>query len=309
MFGIAEKEVNESEAVASPENILKDITSLKFDSLSKNELTVYGEKASSAILEKINQSAERIARAKRRASDAENMEIGIFGRGTAKKTDATAQAVVATNEAVHEMNELMRALIVYTQLNGKLSKVMNSAMARMMAEGFKDRDGHLVELNQNGEEFANIVMQEAEDFATRQLEIENKQLEQSTKIEDIGNKSLKRSQENEKKISELKRIAQSEIKRNRTNIDANSSNIDANKSDIDANSSNIELNRSQIDENSTNIQAALSLANENHKLLIGRIKQLQEGMRKQQEKIESVNNSVYLLLVKRDLIIALQKRS
>jgi hypothetical protein len=287
MFGIAEKETTQPEVVASPEQVLKEITSLKFDSLSRNQLTAYGEKASSAILEKINQSAERIALAKRRASDAESMKTGIFG-GTAKKTDATATAVVATNEAVHEMNELMRALIVYTQLNSKLSKVMNGAMARMMAEGFKDRDGHLVELNQNGEDFANIVMQEAEDFSTRQLEVENMQSEQSAKIEDINKQSLKRSQENENKISELKRIAQSEVKRNRANIDANKSIIDENKFDIDANSSSIESNKSKIDENSTNIQTVLSRANQNHKMQVGNIKLLQEGMKKQQERIASL---------------------
>lgn len=293
----------DTEVVESPDTVLKEVSSLQFESLSHDELTAYGEKASSAILAKIQFSSERIARAKRKSSDAESMEVG-FIRGPSKneKISAVAEGLVATNEAIHEMNELMRALITYTQLNGKLSKVMNGAMAKMISKGFKDRDGHIVTLNENGEEFAKIVMGEAEEFSNRQLEVEKLQAGQSKQIKDIKDESLKRSQENEEKISTLREHTESLVKKNSTNVAANKTGIKANSSSINANSSNINANSSNIDSNRSKIEEALSKIDENYESQVGEIKLLKRVVMKQQEKIALLEK--HSLKVERASLIA-----
>ena len=204
------KEASDGDVEVEKENVRNTISSIDFDLLKPDDLKLYGERVAIAILEKINNAAERIASAKSRSKRAANMDTGIFG-GTAKKATATSDALVATNEALHEMNELMRALIVYTQLNGKLSKVMNSAMARMMAEGFKNHSGDLVELNKNGEEFAQVVMQEAEDFASRQLEIELLQQKQAEAIKSVEVGSDQKARVLAKQIVELQKKREAHV--------------------------------------------------------------------------------------------------
>lgn len=213
------------------EDVLQEVSTINFEVLKKDELESYGEKVAIAIMEKIHESSKKIATAKSRAADAESMKTGWLGK-TAKKTNATANAVVATNEAVHEMNELMRALIVYTQLNGKLSKAMNSAMARMMTEGFKNHGGDIVELNKNGEEFVQIVMKEAEDFANRQLEIELLQQKHSDELRNVDQGSKQRAQEIENKIKILKQRTHEHVIEIRSEL---SSKIDQSMSRSDEN--------------------------------------------------------------------------
>lgn len=204
------EKASDSDVEVEEENVLNAISTIDFDLLNHDELKLYGERVAAAILEKINDAAERIARAKNRSKRAADMDTGFFG-GTSKKAKATSDALVATNEALHEMNELMRALIVYTQLNGKLSKVMNSAMARMMAEGFKNHSGDLVELNKNGEEFAQVVMQEAEDFASRQLEIELLQQKQAEAIKSVEAGSDQKARVLARQIVELQKKREAHV--------------------------------------------------------------------------------------------------
>jgi hypothetical protein len=204
------EKASDSDVEVEDENVLNTISTIDFDLLKPGDLKVYGEQVATAILEKINDAAERIALAKSCSKRAANMDTGIFG-GTSKKATATSDALVLTNEALHEMNELMRALIVYTQLNGKLSKVMNSAMARMMAEGFKNHSGDLVELNKNGEEFAQVVMQEAEDFSSRQLEIEVLQQKQAEAIKSVEVGSDQKARVLAKQIVELQKKREAHV--------------------------------------------------------------------------------------------------
>lgn len=266
---------------ATAEDVLKEVSTLNFEALKKDELDSYGEKVATAIMEKIHESSERIATAKRRAADAENMDTGWFGK-TSKKTNATAKAVVATNEAVHEMNELMRALIVYTQLNGKLSKAMNSAMARMMAEGFKNHGGDIVELNKNGEEFAQIVMQEAEDFATRQLQIELLQQKHSDELKSVDQGSKQRAQEIENKIHILKQKTEDHVVEIRSEL---SSKIDSSMSRSDENDA---LHQRLIDDLQKTTETINRESIEQDKIHTNQILALNKELKKQKLIIEEL---------------------
>jgi hypothetical protein len=232
------EKASDSDVEVEDENVLNTISTIDFDLLKPGDLKVYGEQVATAILEKINDAAERIALAKSRSKRAANMDTGFFS-GTSKKATATSDALVLTNEALHEMNELMRALIVYTQLNGKLSKVMNSAMARMMAEGFKNHSGDLVELNKNGEEFAQVVMQEAEDFSSRQLEIEVLQQKQAEAIKSVEAGSDEKARALAGQISELQKKREAHVANVQTELTAR----------IEGNLARIESTMSRSDEN------------------------------------------------------------
>lgn len=220
------------------DNILEIISSVNFDLLKPDDLKVYGERVAAAILEKINDAAKRIAAAKVSSERAAAMDPGMWGK-TSKKATATSDALVATNEAIHEMNELMRALIVYTQLNGKLSKVMNEAMSHLMVKGFKDHTGQIVELNKNGEEFAQIVMQEAEDFSSRQLEIELLQQKQAEAIKSVEAGSDEKARVLAGQISELQKKREAHVANVQLELTAR----------IEGNMARIESTMSRSDEN------------------------------------------------------------
>ncbi len=220
------------------DNILEIISSVNFDLLKPDDLKVYGERVAAAILEKINDAAEQIATAKKRSEEANAMDTGLFGK-TSKKATATSDALVDTNKAIHEMNQLMRALIVYTQLNGKLSKVMNKAMSHLIKKGFTDQTGQLVELNKNGEEFAQIVMQEAEDFATRQLEIELLQQKQAEAIKSVEAGSDEKARVLATQIAELQKKREAHVSNVQAELTAR----------IEGNMARIESTMSRSDEN------------------------------------------------------------
>ncbi|WP_430462746.1 hypothetical protein ACQUQU_08140 [Thalassolituus sp. LLYu03] len=275
---VATKKVSKDTA----EDVLKEISTINFEVLRKDELDTYGEKVATAIMEKIHESSERIATAKRKSKDAEKMEINFLGFGTSKKAEATSEALVATNEAVHEMNELMRALIVYTQLNGKLSKAMNSAMARMMAEGFKNHGGDIVELNKNGEEFAQIVMQEAEDFANKQLQIELLQQKHSDELRSVDQGSKQRAQEIENKIHILKQKTEDHVVEIRSEL---SSKIDSSMSRSDENDA---LHQRLIDDLQKTTETINRESVEQDKIHTNQILALNKELKKQKVIIEEL---------------------
>lgn len=169
-------------------NTLAIIDSADLTKLEHKEVVSLAERASRDILQKIKEASVRIEGAKSEAEKAKTMKAGWLGK-TAKKTDATADALVRTNEAVAEMHSLVQESIRFTQLNGQLSKAMHLAMSKMVVEGFKNRDGEIVHLNDSGAEFAQILMEEAESFSEKQLEIEMLQAKQAEEIRSVADGS------------------------------------------------------------------------------------------------------------------------
>lgn len=169
-------------------SVLKVIENTDISSLDNRRINSLAAEAAKEILLKINNAAQRIEQAKNSANAARSMKSGWFGK-TRRKADATADALTHTNTAVADMNALIQESVKFTQINAQLSKAMHMAMSKMMAEGFKDRDGHLISLNESGEEFANLLLQEAEDFSERQLEIETLQARQAEELQSVRESS------------------------------------------------------------------------------------------------------------------------
>lgn len=185
-------------------NTLAIIDSADLTKLDHKKVVSLAEQASQDILWKIKEASVRIEDAKSEAEKAKTMKAGWFGK-TGKKTDATADALVRTNEAVADMHALVQESIRFTQLNGQLSKAMHLAMSKMVVEGFKDRDGEIVHLNDSGAEFAQILMEEAESFSEKQLEIETLQARQANEIRSVAEGSERLAEQLGNDIERLKK--------------------------------------------------------------------------------------------------------
>lgn len=164
------------------------VTESKLQKMSQKELENFAEEKSKLILEKIESSTQKIAEAKEQAEIASNMSGGWFGR-TRRKADATADAVIATNEAVAEMNALLQESIRFTCVSIGFAQAMSKHISALMVKGFETSNGEYMKLSSDSKEQAMYIIQQADAFAKNQLEVETKQAKQDEKI-DIINKKL-----------------------------------------------------------------------------------------------------------------------
>ena len=174
-----------------------DITPAEIQKLAKDK--------SVEILQKINATAKRIAEAKEEADSAKAMKSGWFGK-TRKKADATANAVVATNKALSEMNDLLQESIRFTCSSIEFAQAMHKTMAYMMVNGFKDANGKITRLSSDSKETVQLIIDEADDFVTKQLAVEKKQMEIHRRLDEKDEIDAKQS----RLLEELKTIFEDE---------------------------------------------------------------------------------------------------
>lgn len=160
------------------------ITSSQIEKMTPSQLEKFAEEKSKFILEKIELSTKKIAEAKEVAKAAKQLKTGAFGK-TQKKADATANAVIVTNEAVAEMNEILKESIKFTCSSIDFAQAMAKYMLTFIQDGFKNQDGELVKLSSDSEEQAMFIVHKAEEYANNQLEIDVKQAAQDSKIDNL----------------------------------------------------------------------------------------------------------------------------
>ena len=158
------------------------------------------------IYTRINSVSERIKEAKEDAEDASNMDVGMFGK-TSKKATATSKALVRTNEAIAEMNDLIQEAIVFTKSSIEYSTIMMQAMSRMVEHGFKNTNGEIVELNESGTEFAEIIMSQADEYTNRHLQLVELQEKQKQGLDIAKLQSDENDERLENQIKKLKKLS------------------------------------------------------------------------------------------------------
>jgi DNA repair exonuclease SbcCD ATPase subunit len=155
------------------------------EDMSPKDLKALAEQKATEILQKINDTSIRIAEAKENAKAAQEMKAGgFFGGRTKKKLEATSNAVVKTNEAVSELNNLVQESVRFTCASIQFAQVMHKTMAHLLVKGFKDTDGNIQKLSGSSKEAVETIMAEAEDFVQKQLAVEKKQAEMQSKLDE-----------------------------------------------------------------------------------------------------------------------------
>lgn len=184
----------------------KELKIIDTSNLTTGEIKNIAEEKATYILLKIKENNSRVTIAKQKANDAKNMKIGLFGIGNKKKTNGIANAVVATNEALAEMNELIQECIRFSCASIKFATTMSETISRMVVSGFKNRDGKIIHLTNAEKEMAEMIISEADNFTKNQLEMEHKQLEQNERIQSINQKMSIKDKVDKEQTERLNKI-------------------------------------------------------------------------------------------------------
>ena len=198
--------------------------------MSNEELAKYAENKAKEILSLIDQSCKKVKAAKDDAENAKRTKT-FWGLWTKAKLDATAAASVKTNEAMAELINLQKESITFTCVSVEFAHVMHQTMARMMAAGFRDANGNIRELDENTQQFAQHILDEAERFVKNQKAVENELNKQGESI----NAVTKIAEDNRRRLAEkddLDKKQEEGIAANRKSIDENHEAIHSNRTQI-----------------------------------------------------------------------------
>lgn len=169
---------------------LKDIkTKLSSENLDKKELEKLADDISRQILiaiEKSNQSIKDAEESLKYASyidtsgsDLKNiLSFGVFGDSKTdkiqKRQNLESKFHYRTLEAIKDINNLIQESIKFTRINAQFSMLMNYAIANLVAKGFKDSNNNHKQICKETEEFAQIIMEEAQNWAEEKLKEEER---------------------------------------------------------------------------------------------------------------------------------------
>ncbi len=137
------------------------------------------------IAAKIQESQQNIQNAKNASEAAEKFKNKWYQFGSGEKVNAVSSALTMTNEAVSELNTIIREVLNFSILNIDFARTLNQAMAKIVKDGFKDRDGNVVQLTKDSEEVVQFIMNQAEQFTVNQETVEQKQQEIDLKVHEI----------------------------------------------------------------------------------------------------------------------------
>jgi len=213
---------------------------------SPEDLRALAAKKAAEIFQKISESNTRIADAKKEADAANAMETGWFGK-TGAKTNAIAKALVATEIALAEMNDLIQESVRFTCASIEFSRIMRETMARMMVEGFRDRDGNIKQLSHDSQEAVQSIIDDADNFVRQQHEVEKKQAELRRRLDEKDKFDAEQNQ----RLEKLKDIFETEREKINKTFDKKNK-IDKEQSERLENLQKLLAEKNQIDEKQEN---------------------------------------------------------
>ncbi|MGG7047741.1 MULTISPECIES: hypothetical protein [unclassified Campylobacter] len=228
-------------------NLVKDeVYSVEvLDKISDSELEKLAKKKASEILRNIHSASLKIKDAQELAEKANDIDTGgsdwsnllTFGYAGKSAEDklrdaqkATNTALIKTNEAVAELNNIVQESVKFTQLTGKFSRYLSSAMAFVLKNGLKNANGKIVKLSGESAQTFSSIIDAADRFAANHVKLEQthdelKQLiseqEQISKLQTRQIDELNEALQSKYKIDESQEKAIGENAKNIENILAN----------------------------------------------------------------------------------------
>ena len=152
----------------------------------EEQLKVLVEKTTENIFSNIVRITEKIEKSKQLVKDAENAKGNFLGFGkTAKRTELNTKAISQQNEALVEINVLIKESVTLTCCSIFFKKNMVEAMSIMMVSGFKDVDGNTTILSDEQQKHAQVILQQAKNFVEHQTEYEARQEKQEIDIKTL----------------------------------------------------------------------------------------------------------------------------
>lgn len=204
----------------------------------EEQLKVLVEKTTENIFSNIVRVTEKIEKSKQLVKDAENAKGGWLGIGkTSQKTELNTKAISQQNEALVEINALIKESVTLTCCSIFFAKNMVEAMSIMMVSGFKDTDGNAKELSEDQKKHAQVIFQQVKNFVEHQTEYEARQEKQEGDI-----KALQKDMREKDSLDEQQ---SQNISENRENILKNQQTINQNREIIAKNAEAIERLKSK----------------------------------------------------------------
>lgn len=149
-----------------------------------------------AIMAMLETQQEKLDRAKRLANRAKDIakedtfsnsfkRFVTFGAGginiEEERAKATAEGLVATNEAMAEMNKVIQGIVALTCCSAAYSKIMIETMGGILIYGFDDAAGQRQQLSESQKKVVEHIVAITKQHAMKDLKV----LEQDEKIEQI----------------------------------------------------------------------------------------------------------------------------
>lgn len=166
---------------------------------TKGEIKNDAEKMAKEILVRINELTKSIDEAKALSKEAQSVKTdlrhrlsgGLLGESdTDKRSKLNTKANIQQDKALSEMNDLIRGCIALTQYSIFFAEQMFNEMSLIMVNGFKDKDGDIINLSHSTKEQAQMLLAQAKSSLERQRKIESNANEISQNKESISqNKS------------------------------------------------------------------------------------------------------------------------
>lgn len=175
----------------------------RISKMDNNALTQFAKEKSAWILTQVCELSNEIEGAISAANEAKEIKTGfLHWGGTRRKADLSADALTRTNKAVDALAKIQQEAIMFTCISTRFAMVMHETMAKMMAEGLRDANGNIRELDGDAQEFAQHILDAADDFTRKQAAVEAAQQKQDERIEKVASIA----QDNQRRLEEKDRI-------------------------------------------------------------------------------------------------------
>lgn len=191
-------------------NEISTINATEIKKMQPEALQKFAEEQSAIILVKVEECVKSLSKYQDMSFSSTELEgfdniKNFFTAGNYKRDkDLTTlrtnleKTHSETGKVMFNLLGLVQESVKFTCTSIELAQCMHRAMAAMMASGFKDSDGRMHKIDENAQEFANYILDQADTFVTNQQEFDSRMTSMEKLIEDFRKIEV----EHDKKLDE-----------------------------------------------------------------------------------------------------------